>query len=129
MVVNTAGHWTTGVFSKIEPPGMEGVLNLFEAATEQWAERLQSALRADAVRRRNSVSFLSTFLFGLKKQKERRAVVRAYLPGHDNCHDYRHPWNEIQPSEYYSWNWGDIPKFNSIFEVRFVTFLGSKNSY
>jgi hypothetical protein len=81
MVVSTAGHWTTGVFSKVEPPGMEGILSLFEVAME------------------------------------RRAVVRAYLPGHYCCHDFRHPWNEIHPAEWYSWNWADISKLNTIFEA------------
>ena len=122
MVVSTAGHWTTHVFSKVEPPGIEGILSLFEVAMNRWAEEVQSAFRADA---RNSISYLSRFRLGSKKKqrKERRAVVRAYLPGHYNCHDYRHPWNEVQPAEYYPWNWIDIPKFNAIFEVRFFLFF------
>jgi hypothetical protein len=127
MVVNTAGHWTTGVFSKVEPPGMEGILSLFEVAMARWAEEVQSALRADADAR-NSISF-STFLFGSKKRKERRAVVRAYLPGHYNCHDFRHPWNELQPAEWYPWNWVDIPKFNSIFEVRLYYYWAPSRLY
>ena len=118
MVVSTAGHWTTGVFSNIEPPGMEGILKLFEIAMERWAEEIQSALRADA---RNNDSYFSRFRVG-SKRKERRAVIRAYLPGHYDCHSFRHPWNEIQPAEWYPWNWADIPKFNVIFEVRFFFF-------
>ena len=116
MVVSTAGHWTTGVFSKVEPPGMEGILSLFEVAMGRWAEEVQNALQADA---RNVVSHSSKFPLGSKKRKERRAVIRAYLPGHYNCHDFRQPWNEIQPAEWYPWNWVDIPKFNAIFEVSF----------
>ena len=120
MVVSTAGHWSTGVFSKVEPPGMEGILSLFEVAMARWAEQVQSALRADV---RNRISYLSRFRLGSKKRKERRAVIRAYLPGHNDCHDFRHPWNEIQPAERDPWNWADIPKFNAIFEVRFFFFF------
>ena len=120
MVVSTAGHWTDYLFQKVEPPGMEGILSLFEVAMGRWAEEVQSALHADAG---NRVTYLSRSRLGLQKRKERRAVVRAYLPGHYNCHDFRHPWNEIQPAEYDPWNWGDIPKFNAIFEVRSLSFI------
>lgn len=121
MVVSTAGHWTTGVFSTVEPPGMESILSLFEVAMGRWAEEVQSALRADAS---NKTSYLSRFRLG-SKRKERRAVIRAYLPGHYGCHDFRHPWNEIQPAEWYPWNWAEIPKFNAIFEVRRFFFLAT----
>ena len=122
MVVSTAGHWTTGVFSKVEPPGMEGIFNLFEAAMGRWAEEVQNALQADARDSSSSASNPSKSRLGSKKRKERRAVVRAYIPGHYNCHDIRQPWNEIQPAEWYPWNWADIPKLNDIFEVRFFLF-------
>ena len=115
MVVSTAGHWTDYLFPKVQPPGMEGILSLFEVAMERWAEEVQSALRADT---RNRVSYLSRFPLESEKRKERRAVIRAYLPGHNDCHDFRHPLNEIQHAKYDSWNWAEIPKFNSIFEVR-----------
>ena len=118
MVVSTAaGHWTNHLFPKVEPPGMEGILTLFEVAMSRWAEEVQRALRADA---RNRVS---RFRLGLQKRNERRAVVWAYLPasGHHNFHDFRRrPWNEIpsQPANYNPWNLADISGFNSIFEVR-----------
>ena len=32
IVVCTAGHWTNYLFPKVEPPGMEGILRLFEVA-------------------------------------------------------------------------------------------------
>jgi hypothetical protein len=107
MVVSTAGHWTTHVFSEIEPPGMEGILSLFEVAMGRWAEEVQSALWADA--RINGLRLRS-------KRKERRAVVRAYLPGHNDCHNLRHPWDEIPSTEMYPWNWAEIPEFNAVFE-------------
>lgn len=123
MVVNTAGHWANHLFPKIEPPGMEGILSLFEVAMGRWAEEVQSALSADA---RNRDPYLSSSRFGSQKRKDRRAVVRAYLPGHNDCHNSRNPWNEVQSSEHDPWNWADIPKFNAIFEVRSPSRL-SKN--
>jgi hypothetical protein len=121
MIVSTAGHWTNYLFPKVEPPGMEGILRLFEVAMERWAEEVQSALSTDA---RNGFSYLSKFHLGSRRRKkERRAVIRAYLPGHNGCHDFRHPLNEIQPADYDSWNWADIPKFNAIFEVRSLSFI------
>lgn len=116
MVVSTAGHWTTTTFSKVEPPGIEGILKLFEVAMERWAEDVQSALQAQA---RRKVSSLSRFRLG-PKQKERRVVVRAYLPGHESCHDFRHPWDEVKPDKWNWYNWHEIPQFNAIFEVRFT---------
>ena len=112
MVVSTAGHWTTTVFSKIEPPGITGVLRLFELAMERWAEDVQSALKAHT---RDRVSKL---FFGiLPKRKERRVVIRAYLPGHEDCHDFRQPWDEVQPFKWNWFNWGEISQYNAIFEV------------
>ena len=119
MVVSTAGHWIDYLFPKVEPPGMDGILRLFEVAMGRWAEEVQSALRADV---RHRVSYQSRFGLGSRKRNERRAVVRAYLPGHSDCHNFRHPLNKIQPLENSPWNWGDIPKFNAIFEVCFIFF-------
>lgn len=110
MVVSTAGHWTTTVFSKVEPPGIEGILSLFEVAMERWAEDVQRALRDNISR------------FQSSQQKERRVVVRAYLPGHEGCHDFRRPWDEVQPDKWNWYNWREIPQFNAIFEVRFFFF-------
>ena len=124
MVVSTAGHWADHLFPKIEPPGMEGILKLFEVAMERWAEEVQSAIHADAMHRN---LYLSKFRLESRERKERRVVIRAYLPGHYDCHDSRNPWNEIQPAKYDPWNWADIPKFNAIFEVRSLSRLFQKS--
>jgi len=120
MVVSTAGHWTKTVFSKVEPPGIKGVLNLFEVAMEKWAEDVQSTLRKHP---RNDVSYLSRFALEkpLSKRKDRRVVIRAYLPGHESCHDFRKPWVEVQPFVWNWYNWGEISQFNAIFEVRWFS--------
>ena len=48
MVVSTAGHWKNYLLPKVEPPGIEGILTLFEVAMRRWNEEVQSALRTDA---------------------------------------------------------------------------------
>ena len=117
LVASTAGHWTTTVFPKIQPPGIKGVLNLFEVAMERWAEDVQDALWTNA--RADSSSWF-------RSQKERRVVIRAYLPGHEDCHSVRQPWDEIQPFQWNWYNWGEISQFNAIFEVRFGSVLKLK---
>jgi hypothetical protein len=119
MVVSTAGHWTKTVFSKVEPPGIQGVLNLFEVAMERWANDVQSALRMAS---KSDVSYLSRFRLG-SKRKDRRVVIRPYLPGHESCHDFRQPWGEVQPFQWNWYNWGEISQFNAIFEVGWFLFF------
>ena len=134
MVVSTAGHWTTSVFSKVEPPGIKGVLNLFEAAVERWSEEVQSALRMHArTDVFSDVSYPPWFRLWsqLPKQKERRVVIRAYLPGHEDCHNVRQPWDEVQPFKWNYYNWNEIRQFNALFEVRWfssnICFLKKNN--
>ncbi|KAF8965556.1 hypothetical protein BDZ97DRAFT_1903997 [Flammula alnicola] len=102
MVVSTGGHWTTTLFSKVSPPGMQGVMSLFEAAMQRWAQKLQDALSEHSGH-------------GRFRRSRKRVIVRAYLPGHESCHDFRQPWTEIQPFVWNWYNWGDIWQFNAIF--------------
>ncbi|KAF8964960.1 hypothetical protein BDZ97DRAFT_823242 [Flammula alnicola] len=88
MVVSTGGHWTTTLFSKVSPPGMQGVT---DALSEHSAR-------------------------GRFRRSRKRVVVRAYLAGHESCHDFRQPWMEIQPFVWNWYNWSDIWQFNAIFE-------------
>jgi len=114
MVVSTAGHWVTTAFSKVQPPGINGILSLFEVAMKRWAEDVQSALSTYP---RETPSYLSRFgLLPTRRKQERRVVVRAYLPGHEDCHDFRKPWDEIQPFRWNWYNWAEISQFNAIFE-------------
>lgn len=107
MIVSTAGHWTTTMFSGFrdeskssEGYGIDGVLKLFETAMPRWAQEVQSILNRKA------------------GNTKRRVVARAYLPGHEDCHDHREPWTEIKPFVWNWFNWGNIWEFNQIFEVR-----------
>jgi hypothetical protein len=110
MVISTAGHWTTTLFSGLADEnkvgnGIEEVLRFFTHAMEKWADEVQTTLTQHG-------------------SGNKDVVVRAYLPGHDNCHNIRSPWTEIKPYDrpIYNWNW--IHDFNIIFEVTFfVLFL------
>jgi hypothetical protein len=113
MVVSTAGHWTVETFSKTSPPGIDGVLNLFKHAMERWAEKVQAHIKTS-----DQAAGLTWRLGPLaKKARRKRVVVRAYLPGHEDCHSFREPWKIVQPFKWNWWNWGEISKFNDIFDV------------
>ena len=79
--------------------GIDGVLKLFETAMPRWAQEVQSILDRKA------------------GNTKRRVVARAYLPGHEDCHDHREPWTEVKPFVWNWFNWGNIGEFNQIFEV------------
>jgi len=102
LVISTAGHWTTTLFSGLADSqklgdGIHEVLRFFAHAMEKWADEVQAILTQHAA-------------------SEKDVVVRAYLPGHDNCHNIRAPWDEIEEYDrtIYNWNW--IQDFNAIFE-------------
>lgn len=115
MVVSTAGHWTTETFSKTSPPGIEGVLNLFKHAVKRWADKVEVEIRKSDQPPR----FLRRFGSIAKRVNRKRVVVRAYLPGHEDCHSFRQPWKTVQPFKWEWYNWGEIWKFNDIFDVRY----------
>lgn len=113
MIVSTAGHWTTTMFSyflddekKDSGTGIDDVLDFFEYAMEGWAAEVQMALWKDQKR------------FGTKMIRNRKkVVVRAYLPGHEDCHNHREAWTEVQPFVWNWYNWGNIWDFNARFQV------------
>ncbi|KIJ60062.1 hypothetical protein HYDPIDRAFT_99472 [Hydnomerulius pinastri MD-312] len=114
LVVSTGGHWTTTLMSAFRDEeagedagfGIEGVKAFFKVAMRTWAGQVQDAINEY---RRN----------GGTRQKQ--VVVRAYLPGHDNCHNHFEPWTEIEPytRKWYNWPW--IKDFNSIFQDLLAT--------
>jgi len=102
MIASTAGHWTTSVLPGLADPnemgyGINNVLRFFTHAMEKWADETQALLTK-------------------RKAANKDVVVRPYLPGHDNCHNIRSAWTEIEPydREIYNWNW--IKDYNKIFE-------------
>ncbi|RDB16323.1 hypothetical protein Hypma_003014 [Hypsizygus marmoreus] len=114
MVVSTGGHWTVtlfGGYGKNMPPafdgakeGIDGVIDFFGHAMRSWANEVQSAL------------YEASRLDG--GQRKRQVLVRAYLPGHDDCHNPKvtKPWAEIHPTEWASYNWGSIWRYNEVFD-------------
>ena len=114
MVVSTAGHWTVETFSKTSPPGIDGVLNLFKHAVKRWADEVEAHIRTSA-----KADGL-TWRLGpaARKARRKRVVIRAYIPGHEDCHSFREPSKMVQPFKWNWYNWGEIWQFNDIFDVR-----------
>jgi hypothetical protein len=118
LIVSTAGHWTKTLFGGYsdEPTddgtpqhgeGIEGLIAFFHEAMESWADQVQDAVNRD----RDGVVLASG------ERARRQALVRAYLPGHEDCHNYRKPWTKIQPFKWNWYNWASIWKFNEAFET------------
>lgn len=115
LIASTGGHWTTTVFHgfrnesrKDSGYGIEKVLEFFDHAMKKWAADVQEALYADQ-RLGNG---------GLKAP--RRVVVRAYLPGHEDCHNIFEPWTYLHKPNWDWYNWSWIKDFNAIFQVRIL---------
>lgn len=114
LVASTGGHWTVTLMSAFHDEGargggIDGVLDFFDAAMRRWAEDVQGIL--DEWERRGK-----RWGFGWRRERK-RVVVRAYLPGHEDCHSERAPWKEWRPFVWNWYNWGSIWEFNKIFEV------------
>ncbi|KAG5635259.1 hypothetical protein H0H81_011894 [Sphagnurus paluster] len=113
MVVSTGGHWTTTLFggayaqdapapARTARQGLDGVVDFFAQAMQRWADEVQSAL-AEAERMDRGA-------------RKRQVLVRAYLPGHDDCHNILDPWTEVHTPKGASYNWGSIWRYNEVFE-------------
>jgi hypothetical protein len=118
IVVSTAGHWTVTLFGGYgenknwtvptgAKEGVDGVIDFFGHAMRRWADQLQERIREKAQEERRA---------GLVP-KNRQVVVRAYLPGHEDCHKARAPWRKILPMKWNWYNWGRIWQYNEVFEV------------
>ena len=91
LITGTAGHWTTTLFAGFQNDSKEGngiydVLEFFRHVTKRWAFEVQEALYEDQ-RKGNG-----------GKSSPRRAIVRAYLPGHEDCHKKYEPFNHSKIS-------------------------------
>lgn len=118
MVVSTGGHWTTTLFSGFKDEaatqsgyGINNVIAFFKHAMHSWAKQVQHRLDVDEGYIRRG------YIRGLGTRGKRRVVARAYLPGHEDCHDFKKPWTTIQPFVWNWYNWGNIWEFNQVFEV------------
>lgn len=119
LVVSTAGHWTTTVLAGLRDEregvrgyGIDSVLELFGMSMTEWAERVQARLDVEAAAQASKNSW------GAAKEASisRQVVVRAYLSGHEDCHEKRAPWDEVQPYDWEWYNWKWIADMNNIFE-------------
>ncbi|KAG6375609.1 hypothetical protein JVT61DRAFT_3175 [Boletus reticuloceps] len=109
LVVSTGGHWTTTLMSAFRDEeagdeagyGIDGVKAFFKVAMRTWAGQVQDAI--DDYRRNGGI-------------RPKQVVVRAYLPGHEDCHNRYEPWAAIQPYQFRWYNWPWIQDYNAIFE-------------
>lgn len=74
---------------------------------DAWAREVQMLLDNALARTRKS------------RSAPKQVIVRAYLPGHDDCHEQRAPWKVVRPGSPEMWNWNEIGQLNDAFEVRF----------
>lgn len=109
LIASTGGHWTTTLLhglsdasKKDSGSGIENVLSFFDKAMQKWAKDVQTALDGDR-----------------KSGKNRRVVVRSYLPGHEDCRNVYEPWTYWHPYKWNWYNWAWIGDYNKIFEVGF----------
>ncbi|KAI1785474.1 hypothetical protein LXA43DRAFT_976214 [Ganoderma leucocontextum] len=121
MIVSTGGHWTTTLFSGLKDTSMfkdgtQNVLDFFSEAMDAWARQVQALLdefeREEGKRWRMQFDRLSA-----ARRPARQVVVRAYLPGHEDCHDHRAPIAEYQKGRWGWYNWNQIGQYNEAFEA------------
>ncbi|EIN11174.1 hypothetical protein PUNSTDRAFT_82721 [Punctularia strigosozonata HHB-11173 SS5] len=125
LVLSTGGHWTTTLLSAFRDDsapqdgyGISGVLAFFHDAMALWASTVQRSL--DSYRSGSEYDDLegaSGATPNAAAAVPKRVVVRAYLPGHEDCHDYGEPWTAVKPMRWNWYNWASIKDFNSIFET------------
>ena len=123
MVVSTGGHWTTTLFAGLKDPelpkdGIQNVVDFFGEAMEAWAREVQSLLDEAEKRERKVAQSGAAGVARGHQRAPRQVVVRAYLPGHEDCHDHRKPLTEYKPGRWGWYNWNQIGDFNHAFEVR-----------
>ncbi|KAI0329672.1 hypothetical protein GY45DRAFT_842770 [Cubamyces sp. BRFM 1775] len=122
MVVSTGGHWTTTLFAGLKDPalpkdGIQNVVDFFGEAMEAWAREVQGLLdEAEKEERQTALDGAAGAVRG-HRRAPRQVVVRAYLPGHEDCHDHRKPLTEYTPGRWGWYNWNQIGDFNRAFET------------
>ena len=121
MVVSTGGHWTTTMLAGLKDTqlfhdGVYNVVSFFREAMDAWARDVQGMLRDTEVAERRSRSRKH----GEERRPPRQVVVRAYLPGHEDCHNFRAPIGEYAKGVNGWYNWNQIGDFNRAFEVRLL---------
>lgn len=110
LVVSTAGHWTTTTMSAFRDDdagedggyGIQHILAFFKVAMRTWAGQVQDAV---------------TEYYKNGGESTKQVIVRAYLPGHESCHDFFEPRITIPSwiNKFYNWPW--IQDFNTEFQV------------
>ncbi|KAI0041294.1 hypothetical protein FA95DRAFT_710773 [Auriscalpium vulgare] len=126
LIASTAGHWTTTLFAGYHNSseeevghGVKALLPFFGEAMDSWAGDVQAALDEE---KRRAARAASASVYAkddgnyeeVAAEPQRQVVVRAYLPGHEDCHQEKSPWTEWKPYVYGWFNWPWIGDMNDI---------------
>jgi len=120
LVASTAGHWTVGTISGLKNTslpgdGIQNVMEFFGEAMGVWAGMVDGYMQGSEKTTREVVQRGGGIM--TKGGRRRRVLLRAYLPGHDGCHNIQEPWSWYeQGSMRLPYNWGEIPGLNKIFQ-------------
>ncbi|BGP36317.1 hypothetical protein JCM10450v2_000213 [Rhodotorula kratochvilovae] len=96
LVFSTAAHFTPREFAF--PEGQPAIAPFYEAVVRRWVDEARNALERD-------------------EGGTREIIVRGASSGHDQCHDrLEGPLNKTETPSQESYNWGEIPRYNDVFE-------------
>ncbi|KAH9942482.1 uncharacterized protein BXZ73DRAFT_88044 [Epithele typhae] len=124
LIVSTGGHWTTHLFEALRDASLvgEGIFNIvdfFRDAMRVWADDVQALLYQDAALAGGGWPHLAPggrlVRAGARSKSAHQVLVRAYLPGHDGCHDASAPVERYTKEMSTSWNWEQIGDMNRAF--------------
>ncbi|KAH9941121.1 uncharacterized protein BXZ73DRAFT_98333 [Epithele typhae] len=128
LIVSSAGHWTTHNFEALRDYALfnEGIFNVvdfFREAMRSWADEVQAALdRIASPRSEEGTDAQRRLAPGgrpvsvrTKPRSAQQVLVRAYVPGHDGCHNKNEPVRRYKKDMAVSYNWPQIVDFNRAF--------------
>ena len=113
MIIGTGGHWTDFHFNGTTPSGIPGVVNFFKIVARHWADRFQEVV-GKANQECVDAGEMCT-------QPRRRAIIREYMRGADNCGNAHggDPLKTPNPQKHAKFmNMADMYQFNNVWKVR-----------
>ena len=111
MITSTGGHWALFHFNGTLPASIPRILNLFKVVAKHWADHFQ-----EVVGKVNQECLAVGE--SCKHPRRRRALIRDFVEGHDNCYSKLDPLTTIEKAPPNVSNWFDMPKFNAVWGVR-----------
>ncbi|KAH9942489.1 uncharacterized protein BXZ73DRAFT_88047 [Epithele typhae] len=124
LIVSTGGHWTTHLFEALKDAslfndGIFTVIDFFRDAMRVWADEVQTLLDRDTPRADGGQPHLAPggrpAHAGSRPKSAHQVLVRAYLSGHDGCHNAGSPVQRFTKEMVVSFNWPQIGDMNRAF--------------